>query len=415
MTAYATKCLSSGAMIMSKSLEETRILTINSGSSSVKLAVYRMEDSEKMVLSGKIDRIGLEGSHFEMKDDLGKTLARIDRRLKTHEDALDLFMGWLKDHMELQSLDAAGHRLVHGGSMYTQPTVITPDVFSSLKELIPLAPGHLPQELKVIEAIGQAYPNLNQVACFDTAFHRGMPKIAQTYALPRDFYDKGIIRYGFHGLSCEYLVAELRRQAPRSNGDRWVIAHLGNGASMTAIRDGKSVETTMGFTPAGGLMMSTRSGDLDPGVLVYLLQEQEVEPSEVNEIINQRSGLLGVSGISSDMQDLLERGKEDPHAALAIGLFCYQAKKYIGSLAAVLGGLDTLVFTAGIGENAPAIRWRICEGLGFLGIHLDSGRNAMNAPVISAEGSPCTVRVMRTDEDLMIARHTLDVIEKEET
>jgi acetate kinase len=238
-----------------------------------------------------------------------------------------------------------------------------------------------------------------------------MPDLAQMYALPRHLQDKGVIRYGFHGLSCEYLTQELRRQTgPEAADGRVVIAHLGNGASMTAVRHGKSVDTTMGFTPAGGLMMSTRSGDLDPGVLVYLLEEEGVQPSALNDMGNRKSGLLGVSRISPDMKDLLDKEKEDPHAAVAVNLFCYQAKKFLAALAATLEGLDTLIFTAGIGENAPAIRWRICEGMEFLGIHLDSCRNDANAPIISREDSPCIVRVMRTDEDLMIARHTNHLI-----
>jgi acetate kinase len=294
--------------------------------------------------------------------------------------------------------------------------MITPELLVSLEKLIPLAPGHLPQELRIIAAVRQLYPALKQVACFDTAFHREMPEVAQMYALPIHLHDRGIIRYGFHGLSCEYLTDELKRQTgPEAAEGRVVIAHLGNGASMTAVRHGKSVDTTMGFTPAGGLVMSTRSGDLDPGVLVYLLEEKGMLVSALNDMVNRKSGLLGVSGISPDMKDLLDKEKEDPHAAVAVNLFCYQARKFLAALAATLGGLDTLIFTAGVGENAPTIRWRICEGMEFLGIHLDASRNDANASVISRKDSPCTVRVMRTDEDLMIARHTNELIgEKKE-
>jgi len=299
-----------------------------------------------------------------------------------------------------------GHRLVHGGLKYVYPHVITPELLASLQKLIPLAPGHLPQALRTIETVRQWYPDLKQVACFDTAFHRQMPEVAQMYALPGNLQRKGIIRYGFHGLSCQYLIQELKRQAGEEVDGRVIIAHLGNGASMTAVRHGKSVDTTMGFTPAGGLVMSTRSGDLDPGVLVYLLEEKGVKVSELNEMVNRKSGLLGVSGISSDMKDVLDKEKEDPRAAAAVNLFCYQAKKFLSALAGALGGLDTLIFTAGVGENAPPIRWRICEGLEFLGIRLDSDLNDANAPVISQQDRPCVVRVMHTDEDLMIARQT---------
>jgi acetate kinase len=390
-----------------------RILTINSGSSSVKLALYHMGPSEMLVLSGKIDRIGLAGSHLEMKDADGKVMTRRELSLPNHETALKVLLDWLQGHIHRQRLDAVGHRLVHGGVKYTHPHMVTPELLASLRDLIPLAPEHLPQEVRTIEAVQQLYPALKQVACFDTAFHRQMPDLAQMYGLPRHLQDKGIIRFGFHGISCEYLINELRRQqGPEAADGRLVIAHLGNGASMTAIRHSKSVDTTMGFTPAGGLVMSTRSGDLDPGVLVYLLEEEGVQPSSLNEIINRKSGLLGLSRISSDMKDLLDKEREDPHARMAVTLFCYQAKKFLGALATTLGGLDTLIFTAGIGENAPTIRWRICEGMEFLGIHLDARRNDVNAPIISVEGRPCTVRVMHTDEDLMIARHTYELVQR---
>jgi acetate kinase len=389
-----------------------RILTVNSGSSSVKLALYKVGPSEILVLSGKIDRIGLPGSHFEMKDADGKVLTRRELSLPDHETALDVLLDWLQDHIRLQRLDAVGHRLVHGGVEYVYPHMITTELIASLTKLIPLAPGHLPQALRIIESIRQRYPILKQVACFDTAFHRQMPEMAQMYALPGHLQDKGVIRYGFHGLSCEYIIRELKRQAGEEAEGRVLIAHLGNGSSMTAVLHGKSVDTTMGFTPAGGLVMSTRSGDLDPGVLVYLLEEEGVPVSALNDMVNRKSGLLGVSGISSDMKDVLDKEKENPRAAAAVNIFCYQAKKFLSALAGVLGGLDTLIFTAGVGENAPAVRWRICEGLEFLGIRLDADRNDANAPVISGEGSPCTVRVMHTDEDLMIARQTNDLILK---
>jgi acetate kinase len=317
-----------------------------------------------------------------------------------------------------QGLDAVGHRVVHGGSHYSQPRVITPQLVATLRELVPLAPDHLPQAIDAIEAVGHAYPALPQVACFDTAFHRHMPKTAQMYALPRQLWDTGVVRYGFHGLSCESIMHQLRAvdrtvpvaQRGEAADGRVIVAHLGNGASLTAVHHGASVETTMGFSPTGGLVMGTRAGDLDPGVLLYLLEEQGLTPSVLNTLVNKQAGLLGVSGISADMHDLLARESTEPHAAEAIELFCYQARKFVGALAASLGGLDTLIFTAGIGEHAATVRQRICTGLAFLGIQVDPRRNEAHAPVISPDDSPVTVRVMKTDEDLMIARHTGDLM-----
>jgi acetate kinase len=283
-------------------------------------------------------------------------------------------------------------------------------VLDYLRTLIPADPDHMPQSLAAIEAISQAYPAVPQVACFDTAFHGRMPRVARTYALPRWVAEAGVVRYGFHGLSCEYVMEQLRTADRASADGRVVIAHLGNGASMTAVRSGVGADTTMGFTPTGGLVMGTRTGDLDPGVLLHMLLSTGMAPGEVSELVNREAGLFGVSGKSADMRDLLRREEHEPHAAEAISLFCYQAKKFLGALAAVLGGLDTLVFTGGIGANAAPVRWRICEGLEFLGLRLVPRRNAAHAPIISCDGSPVTVRVMRTNEDLMIARHTRRLI-----
>ena len=384
-----------------------RILTINSGSSSLKVAMYHMGRSETLVLSGSIERIGLRASLFHIQDAGGETLIQDHLDLPDHDAALNMLFEWLQGHAPGQDLDAVGHRVVHGGAQYNQPHLITPELVATLRELVPLAPDHLPHELKAIEAVSRSYPALKQVACFDTAFHRHMPQIAQIYALPRHFWHEGVMRYGFHGLSYEYIIQELRREAgPEVASGRVVIAHLGNGASMAAVLGGKGVDTTMGLTPTGGLVMSTRSGDLDPGVILYLLEEKGMRPSTLNDLLNQHAGLLGVSGTTSDMKDLLRQEAKNPHAAAAVDLFCYQAKKYLGALAAVLGGLDTLIFTGGIGENAPPVRWRICQDMEFLGIRLDPSRNDANAPIISLSDSPTSVRVMKTDEELMIARHT---------
>jgi acetate kinase len=391
--------------------EYLRILTINSGSSSLKVAVYHMGQDERRVLSGSIERIGLRASLFDIKDAQDKTIIEEHRDLPDHDAALKTFFEWLQNQASGQDLDAVGHRVVHGGPKHRRPQLITPELLEALREVVPLAPDHLPHELKAIRWVSRSYPNMKQAACFDTSFHRHMPQVAQMYALPRHFRHEGLIRYGFHGLSYEYIMQELRSEAGAETASgRVLIAHLGNGASIAAVRDGISVDTTMGFTPTGGLVMSTRSGDLDPGVLLYLLEEKRMRPASVNDLVNEHAGLLGVSGTSSDMKDLLGQEPDNAHAAEAVSLFCYQAKKYLGALAAALGGLDTLIFTGGIGENAPVVRWRICEGLEFLGIRLDASRNDANARVISQEGSPTVVRVIKTDEELMIARHTCVLI-----
>jgi acetate kinase len=390
----------------------TRILTINSGSSSVKFALFHMGQSETLELSGRMERIGLSGGVFKAKGADGKTL--VDRQLDMpdHAAAFKALFDWLQEQAAAKNLDSVGHRIVHGGSEHTHPERLTPQLVKSLRDLVPLAPDHLPHEIEAIEVVTRSYPSLAQVACFDTAFHADMPHVARIYGLPRKFDDEGIRRYGFHGLSYEYIVSELLREAGANTADgRRIVAHLGNGSSMAAILGGKSVDTTMGFTPTAGLVMSTRSGDLDPGILLYLLREKGLKLAEVSDLVNQRGGLLGVSGTSSDMSDLLSHEAADPHAAEAVALYCRQARKFLASFAGVLGGLDTLVFTAGIGENAPSIRWRICEGLEFLGIRLDARRNDANTPVISREDSSVTVRVMKTNEELMIARHTASLVD----
>jgi acetate kinase len=308
-------------------------------------------------------------------------------------------------------LDAVGHRVVYGGLRYTKPQLITPKLEKALAALKRLDPDHLPHELEAIKTVRRSYPNLKQFACFDTAFHRHMPQVAQMLPLTRNMWRAGVRRFGFHGLSYEFLMNELARVAgAKIANSRVIIAHLGNGASMAAIAGRKSLDTTMGFTPTGGLMMSTRSGDLDPGVILYLLEAEGLSTSTVNDLVNHQSGLLGVSGISSDMRDLCAKNAGNLHAVEAIALFCYQSRKFLGALTAVLGGLDTLIFTAGIGEHMPSIRWRICEGMEFLGIRLDFARNEHDAAIISRDDSPVTVRVMKTDEELMIARYTHNLI-----
>jgi acetate kinase len=390
---------------------DSHILTINSGSSSIKFSLYKLGRTERLVLEGELGRIGVGQGFFRVKGPGGQQLTAQELDLPDHEAALKALCGWLEGHETGKELHAVGHRLVHGGMAHVQPQLVSAALMEDLNLLMPLAPDHLPQEIKGLEAVQRQYPRLPQVVCFDTAFHRRMPEVAQRYALPEPFFGAGLQRYGFHGLSYEYLTQELAREAgPQKGPGKLIMAHLGNGASMAAIEDGRSLDTTMGMTPAGGLMMSTRSGDLDPGVMLYLLQEKGMSPVALNHLVNRQAGLLGISGISADMHDLLAREDTVAGAALAVALFCYQARKFIGALAAVLGGLDTFVFTGGIGENSATIRARICADLGFLGINLDPDLNLGNAAIISKPDSPVTVRVMQTNEELMIARHTRDLL-----
>ncbi len=384
-----------------------RVLTINSGSSSLKWSLYRMGETETRVLSGSLERIGLRGGLWHIRDADGITLLDENREFPDHDVALKTLLDWLEQRFPGRPVDAVGHRVVHGGPTYSAPHLVTPELLETLEEIVRLAPEHLPHELKAIDTIRRLFPAMKQVACFDTAFHRHMPEVAQRIPMPRSLWNEGVLRYGFHGLSYEYIVAKLREIAGEEAANGCLlIAHLGNGASMAAVRAGKGIDTTMGLTPAGGLMMGTRCGDLDPGILLYLLQEKGRTPATVDYLVNQRSGLIGVSGSSSDMRDLLSHEAADPHAAEAIEMFCYQARKFVAAMASVLGGLDTFVFTAGVGTYAPEIRQRICTGLEFMGIHIDAARNEANAAVISTDNGPVTVRVIKTDEELTIARHT---------
>jgi acetate kinase len=383
-----------------------QLLTINTGSSSLKVGLYAIGSTEQLALTVQVDRIGLAASRLQVMDARGRTLLDQPGELAHTADALHACLDAVRRLRPELTLVAIGHRVVHGGSIYHDPQFITDEMIDALQALVPIDPEHLPQALAAIQTLQQAFPGVPHVACFDTAFHHAMPRLAQLLPVPRKLWDDGLKRYGFHGLSYESIVQALHAEEPPADGGRVVIAHLGNGASMAAVRDGESVDTTMGFTPSGGLMMGTRAGDLDPGVLLYLLETRGISPSLLNELVNQEAGLLGVSGTSPDMRDLLEREATDPRAADAINLFCYQASKLLGGLVVALGGLDLLVFTGGIGEHAAPVRQRICAGLDCLGIQLDAARNATHTPIISRDGSPVIVRVMRTDEDLMIARHT---------
>jgi acetate kinase len=389
------------------------ILAINGGSSSIKFALFQTGDPLKRGLYGSIERIGLSGTNLTFNDPASDRREKLDVSASDLRSAADFLMDWLEKEITFESVKAVGHRVVHG-MQHTAPELVTRELLDELNRLRPYDPEHLPGEIELIETIGRRYPKLPQVACFDTAFHRSMPRVAKLLPIPRRYDAKGIERYGFHGLSYAYLMEELARLGDRAAiAGRVILAHLGNGASLAAVRDGKSIDTSMGFTPTAGLVMSTRSGDLDPGVAAYLERSEQIETQQFYEMVNQKSGLLGVSEISSDMRELLAQEAQDIRAAEAVALFCYQAKKWIGSFAAVLGGLDTLVFSAGIGENAPPVRARICDGLGFLGIEVEEKRNAANADVISTDASRVTVRVIRTNEEMMIARSVSRILETE--
>jgi acetate kinase len=383
------------------------ILTINGGSSSIKFALYQTDEPLKRRLFGKIDRIGLSGTNLTFQNSGGKPSCSRKLIIADHKSAADFLVGWLERQDGFESVQAVGHRVVHG-MKHTEPEIITRDLLEELHRIGPFDPDHLPSEIELIETFRRRHPKMLQVACFDTAFHQTMPRAAKLLPIPRRYNAEGIQRYGFHGLSYAFLIEELARLGdPTAKKGRVILAHLGNGASLAAVRDGKSIDTTMGFTPTAGLVMSTRSGDLDPGLVSYLARTEKMTVSQFQKMVNHESGLLGISETSSDMRDLIAREAKDVRAAEAVELFCYQAKKWIGSYAAALGGLDTLVFAGGIGENAPPVRERICEGLQFLDIKLDKVRNKKNAAMISANGGRVKVRVIRTDEELMIARSVL--------
>jgi len=378
----------------------SNVLTLNGGSSSLKFAVYRMNaPREELLVAGAAEAIGAEQGRFWLKE-REETLVDRPETFAENSNAVSAMFAALKAH-GLTDFVAVGHRVVHGGRYFLEPHRIDANVIQRLRELAAFAPLHVPRQIALMEAVGQHYPGLPQIACFDTAFHARIPEIARRFALPRDMWDQGVMRYGFHGLSYEYIVATLGREL----GSRAVVAHLGNGASMVALKDGQPVDTSMGLTPTGGFMMGTRSGDLDPGVLLYLLRSGWTE-EQLSDILDHQSGLLGVSGISADMRTLLQKREQNSNAEQAVEMFCYQVRKFIGSYAAALEGLDTLVFTAGIGERAAEVRGRIAGPLAFLGIELDPAANNQNSSIISTRESRCAVRVIKTDEDLMIARHT---------
>jgi acetate kinase len=380
------------------------VLTINGGSSSIKFALYHIGDPLELIQYGSVDRIGLPGTNLTFSDSTGIQKGNLILKSSDTMSASNFLIDWLGEQNGFSAIRAIGHRVVHG-MHHTQPELITNELLDELHRITPYDPDHLPDEIELIEAFRRRHPKLPQVACFDTAFHCSMPRVAKLLPIPRRFDAKGVQRYGFHGLSYTYLMEELSNvEGTNAANGRVILAHLGSGASLAAVREGKSIDTSMGFTPAGGLTMGTRPGDLDPGVAWYLMRSENLTPIEFSNLINHDSGLLGISETSSDMQDLLAKETTDVRATEAVALFCYQAKKWIGAFTAALGGLDTMVFSGGIGENSPAVRSRICEGLGFLGIELEEKRNKVNAPVISKDNGKVAVRVIHTDEELMIAK-----------
>ena len=388
-----------------------RILTINGGSSSIKFAVFEVAGSLNRILGGSIDQIGLPNTTLRVKG-----LSQADNfsrpvEAQNHTVAVGTLMDWIEERCGKDGLTAVGHRVVHGGPKYSKPQRITEEMVEELRQLSPFDPEHLPEEILLTEAFHRRFPDLPQVACFDTAFHHDLPSVAKLLPIPRRYEAQGVRRYGFHGLSYEFLMGELARLAGSEAAQgRVVLAHLGNGASLAAVRHGKSMDTSMSFTPTAGMPMGTRSGDLDPGLVWYLSRTDGLDAKQFNEMVNFKSGLLGISETSSDMRELLDHETQDVRAAEAVALFCYQVKKWIGAFAAALGGLDTLIFAGGIGENAPTVRARICEGLEFLGIELEEKKNAKNEGVISANASRVSVRVIHTDEEWMIAHIVCGVL-----
>lgn len=382
----------------------SRILSINGGSSSIRFALYQTGESLTRMLSGQIERIGSDGTQLSFTDAESDPPQSGHLAVPDHTVAAAFLIDWLQQRGAMNGLQAVGHRVVHGMN-HAGPAPVTPELLAELRGRRAYDPDHLPREIELIEAFDRHHAQLPQLVCFDTSFHHDMPQVARLLAIPRRFERKGMRRYGFHGLSYAYLLEALvRLKDPAATKGRVILAHLGSGASLAAVRDGKSIDTSMSFTPTSGLPMSTRSGDLDPGVVNFLAHSESMTTAQFDRMVNHESGLLGVSETSADVRDLLVREADDPRAAEALALFCYQAKKWIGAYAAALGGLDTLVFAGGIGENAPVIRARICDDLGFLGIELDPDRNANSAALISPDRGRVPVRVIATDEAWMIAQ-----------
>ena len=387
--------------------DEQSILILNVGSSTLKFGLFPLAEGDDPFLHGVLEYAGRAAGQLRVVDSRERKEDAV-QVAATRESAAKELLRYLERSSLFKSVRAVGHRLVHGGAKLRAPVVVDPSVRALIEEVVPLAPDHLPTELRAIDEVARFAPAIAQVACFDTAFHSAMPRVARVFGLPRALLDSGVVRYGFHGLSYEYVIDALRKRGELSS--RTIVAHLGNGASIAAVRDGIGIDTTMGLTPTGGMVMSTRSGDLDPGILLYLLRSRGFSADDVDDVTKHKGGLLGISGSSSDMRELLAARATDPKAEEAIGVFCYQAKKFIGGYAAALGGLDALIFTGGIGEHSSEVRARICEGLGFLGIEIDKESNRVNAETISAPNSRVRVHTIKANEEAMIARHTRQAI-----
>lgn len=389
------------------------ILILNAGSSSLKFSVFRDSEPLELILRGGLENLQTQ-PRFAARDASGAVVDEHAWAAGTsldHQQAIGFLFDWgRRGRLGELRLVAAGHRVVHGGMKFTRPVRVDAGVLTELELLVPLAPLHQPHHLAAMRAVSNYAPAMPQVACFDTSFHRAQPAVAQRYAIPRQLTEAGIQHYGFHGLSYEYISSRLKEQDPRAATGRTIVAHLGNGASLCALSRGRSVATTMGFTPLDGLMMGTRCGAIDPGVLLYLMSQRHMEVAALERLLTHESGLLGVSGISSDMRALLEREATEAHAAEAIDLFVYRITRELGSLAAALGGLDALVFTGGIGEHAPSIRARVCRAASWLGIDLDAQHNEHNGPRISHPNSAVSAWMIPTNEELMIAIHTQQLL-----
>lgn len=393
---------------------ERRILVVNGGSSSLKSAVYDVAgEHAQMRVSAAIERIGLPHGAFSVTGAGGERLDSREASCADLREATVLWLDWLRAHDEADTIHAVGHRIVHGGECGDRPRLIDAALLETLRALVPLDPDHLPGEIAAIEVMGEARPDWPQVACFDTTFHGRMPARARQFPLPRQLRDRGFIRYGFHGLSYEYLMYALRAQVGERADGRVILAHLGSGASLAAVHHGLSLDTTMGMTPAGGIMMGTRAGDLDPGVMLRLIEAEGLDAPGLRRLVNHESGLRGVSGVSSDMQELLARRATDPAADEAVTLFCYLACKALGAMLAAIGGAELVVFSGGIGTHAPAVRAEICDGLVFAGVAINAAANESGAAVISPPGAAVEVRVMATNEEIVIARHTARTIDEE--
>jgi len=391
--------------------ERPLVLAVNSGSSSIKVTLFRAGGPLERLVDGGVERIGQPGASLEMKGPAPGDTLRRPLLEATHAAAIAALLDWVAERCDGQGLAAVGHRVVHGGPDHSDPVRIDARVLGDLQQLSTFDPEHLPEEILLVWAFQRRFGRIPQVACFDTAFHRDLPRVARLLPIPRRYEARGVHRYGFHGLSYSFLLEDLsRRMGAETAQGRVILAHLGSGASLAALHHGRSIDTSMGFTPAAGMPMGTRSGDLDPGLLCYLARTEGMTTGQFTDMIHFKSGLLGVSETSSDMRDLLAAEDHDPRAAEAVALFCYQARKWIGAFTACLGGLDTLVFSGGIGEKAPVIRERICADLGFLGIGLDPELNLASAPVISTDSAKVLVCVIPTDEERVVARMTCKVL-----